>query len=68
MPLPGIVSVSSVESVPRVSKEENSHFSELESDLERAIVVREMREFGWDFAFLLRMMPLRSFKHSDHMT
>lgn len=40
-----------MESVPRVSKEENSHFSELESDLERAVEVREMRGFGWDFAF-----------------
>lgn len=51
MPLPGIVSVLSMESVPRVSKEENSHFSELESDLERAVEVREMRGFGWYFAF-----------------
>lgn len=61
MPLPGIVSVSSVESVPRVSKEENSHFSELESDLERAIVVREMREFGWGLCLFTENDAIRKF-------
>lgn len=36
--------VMSVESVPRVSKEEESHLTELESDQGRVVEIREVRE------------------------